>query len=209
MPKPKPLLIFPCNGNGLEALDCLGDAYTCVGFVDDTPAKQGTQQAGHPVLSRAALAGYPDAQVLAVPGGPNSYLERRSIIASLGLDDTRWAQVVHPRASIGARATLGRNILIMAGVVVTSNATIGSHVCLLPNTVVHHDASVGAYSLLGSGVVVAGHTSIGENCYIGSGSSVMNGLTLGDKTLVGLGSTVIRSCAAGSTLVGNPARTLR
>ena len=30
------LLIFPCNGNALEALDCLGSAFRCVGFVDDT-----------------------------------------------------------------------------------------------------------------------------------------------------------------------------
>ncbi len=207
---PQPLLIFPCNGNGLEALDCLGDAYTCVGFIDDTPIKQGTVQAGVPVFSRAALDAHPDAQVLAVPGSPNSYLERSTVIASLGLkpDDPRWAQVVHPRASIGLRVTLGRNTLVMAGVVVTSNAVIGSHVCLLPNTVVHHDVRVGDYTLIGSGVVVAGHTTIGENCYIGSGSSVMNGLTLGDKTLVGLGSTVIRSCAAGTILVGNPARAL-
>jgi hypothetical protein len=37
----RPLLIFPCNGNGLKALDCLGDANELIGFVDDTPEKQG------------------------------------------------------------------------------------------------------------------------------------------------------------------------
>ena len=31
---PRPLLIFPCNGNAVEALDCLGDAYRCIGFVE-------------------------------------------------------------------------------------------------------------------------------------------------------------------------------
>jgi FlaA1/EpsC-like NDP-sugar epimerase len=60
------LLLFPCNGNALEALDCLGSAFRCVGFVDDTPAKQGTTVAGIPVLSRAAFAQKADAQVLAV-----------------------------------------------------------------------------------------------------------------------------------------------
>lgn len=205
---PTPLLIFPCNGNALEALDCLGDAYTCVGFIDDTPAKVGTLQAGVPVVSRAALAAYPEAQVLAVPGSPSSYLERPRIIESLGLDAARWAQVVHPRASLSPHASVGRNVLVMAGVVVTHNATIGDHVCILPNTVVHHDAVVCAFSLLGSNVTVAGHTRVGLNCYVGSGSSLMNGLTIGDRTLVGMGSTVIRSCGAGSRLVGNPARLL-
>jgi len=49
------LLIFPCNGNGLEALDCLGDEYECVGFVDDTPEKQRAGAYGLRVLPRAAL----------------------------------------------------------------------------------------------------------------------------------------------------------
>jgi sugar O-acyltransferase (sialic acid O-acetyltransferase NeuD family) len=205
---PTPLLIFPCNGNALEALDCLGDAYTCVGFVDDTPAKQDTLQAGLPVFSRAALAAYPKAQVLAVPGSPSSYLQRQAIIEALGVEQTRWAQVVHLRASVSPRATVGRNVLIMAGVVVTHNAYIGNHVCVLPNTVVHHDAAVGAFCLLGSNVTVAGHTRLGNNCYVGSGSSLMNGLHIGDRTLVGMGSTVIRSCEADSRVVGNPARIL-
>jgi len=42
------LLIFPANGNGLEALDCLGETYTVRGFVDDDPEKIGTQFAGYP-----------------------------------------------------------------------------------------------------------------------------------------------------------------
>ncbi|MCK7470637.1 MAG: hypothetical protein MZU95_07475 [Desulfomicrobium escambiense] len=37
MPRRGRLLIFPCNGNGLEALDCLGDAFRCIGFIDDRP----------------------------------------------------------------------------------------------------------------------------------------------------------------------------
>ena len=54
----RPLLIFPCNGNGLEALDCLGDAYRCVGFVDDTPEKQGDgRRTATACFDRAALGG--------------------------------------------------------------------------------------------------------------------------------------------------------
>jgi hypothetical protein len=44
--KVSPLLVFPHNGNGLDALDCLGDAYRFVGFADDTPEKQGTDSRG-------------------------------------------------------------------------------------------------------------------------------------------------------------------
>jgi sugar O-acyltransferase (sialic acid O-acetyltransferase NeuD family) len=204
----KPLLIFPFNGNGLEALDCIGSAFRLLGFVDDTPEKQGLSPYGHAVLSRKALSQWPKAMVLAVPGGPASFQSRRALIEALGIGPGRFARVIHPTARISPLAKIGQNVLIMAGVVITSNAVVGDHVCVLPNTVVHHDVQVGAWTLVGSNVTVAGNTRVGVNCYLGSGCSIMNGLEIGDGTLVGMGSNVIRSTAAGSRIAGNPARTL-
>jgi sugar O-acyltransferase (sialic acid O-acetyltransferase NeuD family) len=202
----KPLLIFPYNGNGIEALDCLGEAYRFVGFIDDMPEKQGNDPRGYPILTRAALKELPDTRVLAVPGSPASYLSRRGIIDSLGISDRRFATVIHPTARHSPLAVIGHNVLIMAGVVITSNATIGDHVCVLPNTVIHHDAIIGAWSLIGSNVTIAGNVVIGENCYIASGSTIMNGLHVGSGALVGLGSNVIRDVPAGAKVAGNPAR---
>jgi sugar O-acyltransferase (sialic acid O-acetyltransferase NeuD family) len=205
----KSLLIFPFNGNGLEALDCLGTAFRLLGFIDDTPEKQGISSHGPTVYPRSALGQWPEAQVLAVPGSPTSFRSRRAVIESLGIAPGRFARVIHPTARISPLATIGYNVLIMAGVVITSNAVIGDHVCVLPNTVIHHDARIGAWSLVGSNVSVAGNTLVGENCYIGSGSSIMNALEIGDGTLVGLGSNVIRNTPAGSRVAGNPARPIR
>jgi sugar O-acyltransferase (sialic acid O-acetyltransferase NeuD family) len=205
----RPLLIFPFNGNGLEAIDCLGGEFRLLGFVDDTPEKQGQSPYGHAVFSREALSDGPQAQVLAVPGGPASFRSRRAVIEALGLEPGRFARVIHPSARISPLAKIGHNVLIMAGVVITSNAVIGDHVCILPNSVIHHDAQVGSWSLVGSNVTVAGSTIIGENCYIGTGSSLMNGITIGSGTLVGLGSNVIRSAPGHSCIAGNPARPVR
>jgi sugar O-acyltransferase (sialic acid O-acetyltransferase NeuD family) len=200
------LLIFPCNGNAIEALDCVSVAYRLIGFVDDTLEKQASTVYGHSVHPRSALKQCPNARVLAVPGSPQSYLGRRALIEGLGVRSGRWARVIHPTARISPLATIGNNVLLMAGVVVTSNAVIGSHVVVLPNTVIHHDTRIGDWSLIGSNVTVAGNTSIGDNCYIASGTTIMDGLTIGAGTLIGLGSTVIRSAPAGSRMAGNPAR---
>lgn len=206
--QPEPLLIFPCNGNGLEALDCLGDRYRCIGFVDDTPEKQARGAYGLPVFSRAALQDR-EASVLAVPGGPQSYLSRQEVVDGLGIAGARFATVVHPFARVSQLARIGRNVLIMAGVVITSNAVIGDNVCILPNTVVHHDAVIGDWSLVGSNVSIAGGVTVGRNCYIGSGTRILNGLHIGDRALAGLGSNIIRNVAEGDRVVGNPARPLK
>src|SRR5262245_65706780 len=181
----RPLLIFPFNGNGLEALDCLGDAWSFAGFVDDTPEKQGRTKHGHPVYSRDAFSRMPEASVLAVPGSPTSYPHRRKVIEELGIAPARFARVVHPRASVSPLATLGRNVLLLAGVVVTSAEVIGDHVCVLANSLIHHDVVIGNWSLVGSNVTLAGGSTVGTSCYVGSGTSVKNGVRIGDGALVG------------------------
>lgn len=202
----KELFIFPYNGNALEAIDCIINDYKLVGFIDDDKEKQGVQQNGYEVFSRDILIKYPDAQILAVPGSPETYLHRKDIIESLNIAPHRFAAVIHPRSNVSSLARIGYNTLIMAGAVVTSNAVIGNHVCILPNSVIHHDVDIGEFCLIGSKVSVASHVKIGKNCYIGSGSSIINNISIGENTLVGLGSNVITLLPANIKAAGNPAR---
>ena len=208
MVKKQSILLFPCNGNAIEALDAARENFEVIGFVDDTPAKQQSGWNGIPVFDRSAFNRFPDALVLAVPGSPASFQVRNEIIASLGVEEARWATVVHPSAQVSIYAQVGKNTLIMAGVVLTATSRVGNHVCILPNSVIHHDSSVGDYSLIGSNVVVAGYTTIGERCYIGSKTSVINNVSIGAGTLVGIGSNVITSIAENEKYVGNPAKSI-
>jgi maltose O-acetyltransferase len=47
---------------------------------------------------------------------------------------------------------------------------------------------------------------IGRHVWIGGGAIILPGLTIGDDAIIGAGSVVTRDVAAGSTVVGNPAR---
>lgn len=200
----KKLVIFPFNGNGIEALDCINeDEYELLGFVDDDPEKRSEE---FQIFSRNILERDNGLFVLAVPGSPTSFRKRKEIISSLNVK--RFATIIHPSVSMGKNVKVGFNCLIMAGVVLTSNVIINNHVCILPNTVIHHDSVIKDYTLIGSNVVIAGGTTIGQNCYVGSGTNVINGINIGDVSLIGLGSNVLKSVPNDSKVVGNPARDL-
>jgi sugar O-acyltransferase (sialic acid O-acetyltransferase NeuD family) len=204
------VLLFPCNGNAVEALDCLRDDLRPIAFVDDDPAKISTTVYGLPVHGRQALASCLTAQVLAVPGSPTSFARRASAIASLGIPRERFATVLHPAANVSRYATIGVNVLVMGGAVVTAGATVDDHVIVLPNAVIHHDSRIEPYSVVGSGVVVAGYARIGRNSYIGSGSRVGSHVTIAPGTLVGMASMVLQPILEPRGVwVGSPARFVR
>jgi sugar O-acyltransferase (sialic acid O-acetyltransferase NeuD family) len=200
------LILFPCNGNALEAMDCLGVYWQVIGIVDDNQEKRAVSSTK--IFNRDFFSSEPQAKVLAVPGSPESFLKRRQIIEGLQLDESRFATIIHPSAQVSKFSTIGKNTLLMAGVVVAPNVRIGNNVVVLPNTVVHHDCVVEDYTLIGSNVTLAGSVHVGVNCYIGSGTSVMNNIRIGDKALIGLGSNVIRDVNPGTKNAGNPARQL-
>jgi len=206
----KDLLIFPYSGTGIEALDCLGEEWNCIGFISDDKSSVGNSFCGVEIFDRSAFEKFPEAKVLAIHGSPLSFKMRPKIMAELNLEERRYARVIHPKASIGKKVTLGKNVLIMAGVVITANANIGNHVVVLPNTVIHHDAVIKDFTLIAANCTLAGSVVIAANCYIGASSSIKNGVSLNERTLVGIGANVILTAEEPEiVLVGNPAKRMK
>jgi sugar O-acyltransferase (sialic acid O-acetyltransferase NeuD family) len=200
------IIIFPYSGTAIEALDCLNGNQRCVGFISDDENLIGKSFFGIEVYSREILIKLTKAKVLAVNGSPTSYLKRKEIIDSLKIEKKRFCNLIHPKASVSKNATIGYNVLIMAGVVITANAIIGNHICILPNTVIHHDSVINNYTLIAANNTICGNVLIGENCYIGAASSIKNGITVGTKTIVGIGSNIVKSVGENAIIKGNPAK---
>lgn len=211
--KRRPLLLFPFGGNAREALCAVlaaGSPWKPIGFFDDDDSTWGKECCGVRVLGgRDAVGKHRGAMILAVPGSPGTYLERRKTLQGLEIPRERFATVRHPSVVVAPDAKVGRNTLLLPNVVVSTGARVGGHCVILPNTVIAHDSEVGDYTLIGSNVTVSGHVRIGENCYIGSGANLRDNISIGARTLLGLGANAVSDIESGVVAAGNPARVMR
>ena len=99
---------------------------------------------------------------------------------------------IHPGAVIGRRAIIDHGM----GVVIGETATIGDDVYL------YHQVTLGGTSDRRG----KRHPTLGNDVVIGAGAKVLGAITVGDGARVGANAVVLESVAAGTTVVGIPAR---
>jgi sugar O-acyltransferase (sialic acid O-acetyltransferase NeuD family) len=210
------LLIFPFGGNAREglisilAINKMSPTWNVLGFLDDNEDMWGKDYCGVKIVGgRRVITDNPLSKILAVPGNPNNYLERDKIISTLNIKDEKFVSIIDPSATVAPNASIGKNTLIMANVVISSSVKIGNHCVILPNSVISHDSRVEDYSLIGSNVSISGSCVIGRNCFIGSGSSIKDHITVYPRSLIGIGSCVVKDVTENTVVAGNPARPIR
>jgi sugar O-acyltransferase (sialic acid O-acetyltransferase NeuD family) len=195
------------TAEAVRAVNAVRPTWELAGFLDDDPARQGTVIGGVPVLGPAELVhDRVDAAVALCTGRPTNYVSRRQIAERLGLDDARYATIVHPGATIGSTCHVGCGSVLLAHVDLTADVVIGRHVAVMPQVVLTHDVCVEDWSTLGAGVRLGGGCRIASGAYVGSGACVREGLTVGERAMIGMGSMVTRDVPAERLWFGAPAR---
>jgi serine O-acetyltransferase len=102
---------------------------------------------------------------------------------------------IHPGARIGRRFFIDHG----AGVVVGETAEIGENVTLYQGV-----------TLGGTGKEKGKrHPTIGNNVVVGAGAIILGAIHIGDNARVGAGSVVTKSVPPDTTVVGNPAWTVK
>jgi sugar O-acyltransferase (sialic acid O-acetyltransferase NeuD family) len=210
---PRDLLIVGAGGfsretaEAVRAINAVRPAWNLLGFLDDDPARHGTLVDGTPVLGPVELVHeHQQAQVVLTTGRPDNYVSRRVIAERLGLDDERYATLVHPAASVGTTCEVGAGSVLLAHADLTAAVVVGRHVAMMPQVVVPHDARVDDFATLTSGVRLSGACHVGEGAYLGSGTLVREGVAIGAWAMVGMGSVVTRDVPPARLWFGSPAR---
>lgn len=210
--KPR-VLILGAGGHGRVVLDILLAAGECdvVGFLDNNADMHGRRVDGLPVLGGIDEAETwrrdesIDGVIVAIgDNGARRGITRRIQQRGIGL-----VSAIHPSASIAGSATVGRNVVIAAGVVVCANCQIGDSVILNTGCLVDHQTMVGEGCHICPGVRIAGRVTVEPGTFVGIGATVVPSVTLGCESIVGAGSVVLENVEPMATVVGVPARAIR
>lgn len=202
-------VIVGCGGHGRVVLDILMNVgeVEIVGFLDSDPTVHGRRMDGVEVL------GHPDeleslrrehgidCGIVAI--GDNGV--RRSFADRLEAIGIELINAIHPSANLARNVSLGTNIVIAAGALVSAHCQIGDSVILNTGCIVDHESLIGTATHVCPGARLAGRVTVESGAFVGIGATIIQSIRIGYEAVVGAGAVVIRDVAAMTTVVGVPA----
>lgn len=184
----RPLLIVGAGGHGRAVSEAvlMGSDWSLAGFVDDSwPRLQ--QVWGHPVIGdTAALDSCRAHAPFAIVAIGNNAV-RETLHGRLREAGFELATVIHPKALVSPRATLGPGCAIMAGAIVGTEAALGEGAIVNCGAVVDHHCRVDDFGHLGTGACMAGGSVLGRGAWMQAGAALGYGASVADGERLGPG----------------------
>lgn len=178
-------------------------------FVDDDPAKNGTELAGMKVMSfikAIEIYGKENLEFVLSIGEP---AVKDIIYQKLKDNDCMVTNLFHPTANIDPTSIFGEGIVIgrMAGI--PPYGVFGNNIKVNGFTAIGHNVQLGDNVVVSAFAFIGGDTKIGRNTYIGPHACLRNGINIGENVIVGMGSVVTKDVPDNAVVYGNPAKVMR
>ena len=209
----RPLVIIGAGGHARELAQLISDInakslqYELVGFLDDG-VPIGKVIAGRPVMgsTRDAHSMATNTLFALGVGAPATKLKLGSRLLDAGMEPVT---LIHPSATIGRNVQIGSGSIVSAGCILTCDVAIGSFVTINVACTVSHDSIIESYATLAPGVHVTGSVTVGEGCDLGAGLATVQGVEIGEWSIIGSGAVITKDLPANITAVGVPARIIK
>lgn len=107
---------------------------------------------------------------------------------------------------LGNNVEVGANTVISRGVF--EDTEIGDSTKIDDLVYIAHNCKIGENVMIAGNATLCGGVQVGDSAWIGAGASVKQNIKVGDGAIVGMGAVVTRNVSPGSTVAGNPARTI-
>ncbi len=117
-----------------------------------------------------------------------------------------FTTLIHPTVLLPDEYSIGKDVIIGPGSIVSIEVTIADCVIVNTLTVVGHDVVIESGCVISDYCDLMGHCYLEENVFLGSGVQILPSVRVGKNAKVGAGSVAIRRVKADTTVFGNPAK---
>ena len=195
------------DGHAGVVLDTINElGYTLVGFIDNTPALQGTKINGIPVIGSSD-----DLDKIKIPAscihiaiGDN--VARGKLYLILKKRGIKVETIIHPTAIVSKGAQVMEGCFVGARAVINNGAVVGEAALINTGAIIEHDNQIGFAAHMAPGIKTAGRVKVGEFAFVGVGATILPDLTVGSGAMIGAGATVVSDVPARTTVIGYAAK---
>jgi sugar O-acyltransferase (sialic acid O-acetyltransferase NeuD family) len=184
-------------------------AVEVLGFVDNDPAKRGTDFHGLPVFG--GFECIPD--LLAPDVRFVNLITRDTVtrfVTSRQVHELggRFANLIHPDVDL-EMVRMGVGNYVQERVVLQAMVTIGNNASVHIGSMVGHETHIGNSVFIAHGCNVSGLVHIEDGAFLGTGATILPRLRIGKWAVIGAGAVVLKDVPPGAVVVGNPGRVIR
>lgn len=120
----------------------------------------------------------------------------------------RFANLVHPAATLVHDVAMGEGNIICSGSYLSCNTSIGDANYLNGTVVIGHDARIGDFNFFGPFSMILGSATVGSGNTVGVRTTIMEAATVGDDNILAPGACLYKGCGNRRVMTGNPAYSL-
>ena len=183
-----------------------------LGFVVSDIGKLGPNDSRDEVLGDFEwLADHPRSlDALAVGIGTPSVRRKVGRELQQRFPEIEYPSLVHPSVRFDHdTCVIQEGVVICAGAIATVNVRFEKFCLLNLSCTVGHEAVIGEGAVLNPTVNISGGVRVAAGVLVGTGAQVLQYVSIGEGATVGAGAVVTKDVAAGSTVVGIPAKPLQ